>query len=273
LVGTTWKIYQTINGVEEWGTYTFQAGGKIAEDEGTRWKLVGNKLNIIEQYGDIDLVINGDKMTGSGQLGMNPRPFPMKGVKIKDDRATPEIDTSRFRSELERGTKIRKTGEKPQGTTAELRDYARKYIEMYFTKCAGDSLYSYAYDAIGGRQLLEIKNLLITVSSEEVSKAESLNGLEGQGTLYIEPEAYRTYDFSNSAWSEWKDGRVGDGLRFGVIHTIYWHMVKRNRAWAKKDVAVIPGIQASNRDYLTNTKVKVKCDNIAAPLPAWTEDP
>ena len=72
------------------GNIHFSGGGKIAEDEGTRWKLVGNKLNIIEQYGDIDLVINGDKMTGSGQLGMNPRPFPMKGVKVTDVQATPK---------------------------------------------------------------------------------------------------------------------------------------------------------------------------------------
>lgn len=84
LVGTTWKIYETINGETEWGTYTFLAGGKIAEDEEARWKLVGNKLNIKEQYGDINLVIRGDKMTGNGQLGMNPRPFPMKGIKIKN---------------------------------------------------------------------------------------------------------------------------------------------------------------------------------------------
>lgn len=83
LIGTTWKIYETIKGVEEWGTYTFLANGRIAEDENARWKLVGNKVNIKEEYGDIDLVIKGNKMTGSGQLGMNPRPFPMRGERIQ----------------------------------------------------------------------------------------------------------------------------------------------------------------------------------------------
>lgn len=152
-----------------------------------------------------------------------------------------------------------KAVQKPQGTEAELQDYARKYIDLYFTKCGGDSFYSYAYKRFGPRgfMLLETKDLLIKVWPKEVSKAESLNGLEGQGTIHISPAAYRDYDFSLNMWNEWKEG----------THDIYWHMVKWNGAWSKKDVKVIPGVQASNRDDLTNTKVKVKCDNITAPLP------
>lgn len=90
LVGTTWKIYTTDNGLMEWGTYTFLAGGKIAQDEKAKWELVGNKLTITEQYGGIELIVRGNLMTGGGQLGMNPRPFRMRGEKVGDNRPQPE---------------------------------------------------------------------------------------------------------------------------------------------------------------------------------------
>jgi hypothetical protein len=83
LVGTTWKIYMT-NGTEL-GTYTFLAGGRIEEDEKAKWKLVGNKLNITEEYGNIDLIVKRNLMTGNGQLGMNPRPFRLRGIKARDN--------------------------------------------------------------------------------------------------------------------------------------------------------------------------------------------
>lgn len=162
--------------------------------------------------------------------------------------------------------------QKPQGTEGELQDYARKFIDLYFTKCGGDSLYSYTY-ALGRRHLLETKDLRIEVSpfhtdpaSFEVSKADRLNGIEGQGILYIEPEAYRTYDFSNNMWSEWKEGRVNidHPSLVAIVHTIYWVMEKRKDAWSI-------GTSLPNRNYLTNTKVKVNCDTITGPLPVWEE--
>lgn len=160
---------------------------------------------------------------------------------------------------------IRKTVEKPQGPEAELRDYARKYIDLYFTKCGGDSLYSYAFDIFNQRNLLEIRGLLIRASPMEVSKAESLNGLEVRGGLAIEAEAYRTYDFTSNTWGEWRDGRLDldTPTVYQIPHRIYWVMEKRTGVWS----------HTLEISLLTNTKVKVKCDSITAPLPVWQQSP
>lgn len=93
LIGTTWKIFMTTDGTEL-STYTFLPGGRIEEDEKAKWKLTGNKLNITEEYGDIDLRISGNLMTGNGQLGMNPRPFRLRGVRVRDNRSGPTDQSS-----------------------------------------------------------------------------------------------------------------------------------------------------------------------------------
>lgn len=88
LVGTTWKLYTTNGGLNEWGTYTFLTEGRIQEDEKAGWKLARNKLTITEEYGLIDVIVKGNLMTGGGQLGMNPRPFRMRGNKVQANAAS-----------------------------------------------------------------------------------------------------------------------------------------------------------------------------------------
>lgn len=114
LVGTTWKLFLTNDPANEFGTYTFLSAGRIQEDEEARWKLVGNRLTITEQDGDIELIVKGNLMTGGGQLGMNPRPFRMRGTRVQENAVSsvslgqsslgnwPDLDNW---TELDRGQK------------------------------------------------------------------------------------------------------------------------------------------------------------------------
>lgn len=92
-----------IDGGVELGTYTFLSEGCVKQDQKARWALSGNKLNITEEYGDIDLIVNGNVMTGSGQLGMNPRPFRLRGVKVQEEGSSNETNSTKGRKGVPSG--------------------------------------------------------------------------------------------------------------------------------------------------------------------------
>ncbi len=89
LVGTTWKMSTCIcdgtdNDWDEEGTITFLKNGRIEGSNG-RWKVVGNKLVVtkLEDYTHgITAKIKGNRMTGEIEMGMSPRLFKFKAIKL-----------------------------------------------------------------------------------------------------------------------------------------------------------------------------------------------
>lgn len=224
LIGTTWKIFETINGKNEWGTYTFLADGKVEETEGTKWKLIGNKIHITEEYGDIELVIAGNRMTGTGQLGMNPRPFPMVGEKIAGD---PSMSPQRAEKPL--------SGDDPAGAPITrqvggdyfVQIYGASVLRLYQDVAAPNTIY--ATTPLGVSRSTDGGNLwvpILTLSDFGVTPAKENEGSSPRVVLFAQSKS--SPEVSYVAASPYKIWRTGDrgktwaDITAGVIGADQW---------------------------------------------------
>lgn len=107
------------------------------------------------------------------------------------------------------------------GKDKEAHEQALKYVEAQLTKC-GDSYYGIRKIARDGN-LYQFKNPKVTVTSEQLTQADKLNGIEWKGSLYFSAEAWRNY--YDGQWSEWRQNFMG------VTAGLSGSLVKKNGEW------------------------------------------
>jgi hypothetical protein len=121
---------------------------------------------------------------------------------------------------------------------AEARREAEKFWATQITKC-GDSYYRKEVLKKNNYVLYyQMKNPTVEVTSQPVSEADRLNGIEWKGSTAFRPEASRTWGTEKKAWFDWQRGPGGvPELSHGMKKVKGAWSVDTERYWAREETS------------------------------------
>lgn len=121
---------------------------------------------------------------------------------------------------------------------AEARREAEKFWGTQITKC-GDSYYRKEVLKKNDYVLYyQMKNPTVGVTSQPVSEADRLNGIEWKGSTAFRPEASRIWGTEKKGWFDWQRGPGGvPELSHGMKKMKGTWSVDTERYWAREETS------------------------------------